>query len=122
MYGKIVVVLLSGLLFACAQPQPPATSAPPAPPPAPAPTAESLSPDRIVSIRGASCGDLLRLSDEDRAAASMFYIGYQSSRLRARTVNVNAIPDVEVEAVEYCTAHPDRTAAEAFAKAYPYLR
>ena len=122
MGGKIVVVLLSSLLFACAQAQPPVASAPPAPPQAPAPAAESAQPDRIVSIRGASCGDLLRLSDEDRAAASMFYIGYQSSRLRARTVNVNAIPDVEVEAVEYCTANPDRTVAEAFANAYSYLR
>jgi hypothetical protein len=122
MKGKIAIVLLSGLLFACAPTQPPAASAPPAPPLAPTPAAETVPTDRIVVIRRASCGDLLRLSTEDRAEAAMFYIGYQSSRFGAATVNVSAIPDVEVEAIEYCEANPDRAAAEAFAKAYSYFR
>jgi hypothetical protein len=52
----------------------------------------------------------------------MFYIGYQSARLGARTVNVGAIPTMLSLAVNYCIAHPDRTAVEAFAKAYHYLQ
>jgi hypothetical protein len=124
MNGKIAVVLLSGLLFACVQSQPPEASAPPPPPPppAPAPVAEAPPADRIVIIRRASCGDLVRLSLEDREDASMFYIGYQSARVRARTVNVGTIPTMLSLAVNYCVAHPDRTAVEAFAKAYGYLR
>ncbi len=124
MNGKIAVVLLSGLLFACVQPEPPAASAPPAPPPppAPAPVAQVAPAARIVVIQRASCGDLLRLAVEDREDASMFYIGYQSGRLHARTVNVSAIPSMLSLAVNYCAAHSDRTAAEAFAKAYYYMR
>lgn len=124
MNGKIAVVLLSGLLFACVQAQPPEASPPPAPPapPAPAPVAEAPPVDRTVVIRRASCADLIRLSLEDREDASMFYIGYQSAQLHVRTVNVGAIPTMLSLAVNYCVAHPDRTAVEAFAKAYYYLR
>src|SRR5271170_2438158 len=91
MNGKIAVVLLSGLLFACAPTEPPAASAPPPPPPAPAPAAEAMPVDRFVSIQRASCEDLMKLSPDDRAAASMFYIGYQSSRRRAASINVPTI-------------------------------
>src|SRR5437016_4714366 len=89
MNSKTTALLLSGLLFACAQTQPPQEAAPsaPSPPaasaPAPAPAqpsaAESAPTDHIVNIRRASCQDLLRLAPADRAAASMFYIGYQAS-------------------------------------------
>jgi hypothetical protein len=122
MNGKIAVVLLSGLLFACVQAQPPEASPPPPPPPAPAPVVEAAPVGRTVIIRRASCADLVSLSLEDREDASMFYIGYQSARLGARTVNVAAIPTMLSLAVNYCVAHPDRTAVEAFAKAYYYLR
>src|SRR5689334_10928955 len=107
MTGKTVVVLLSGLLVACAQTQSPEATAPPepaqalaatpAPAPAPpqaapqipapappqAPAAEVAPVDHVINIERAGCEDLLRLSPEDRAAASMFYIGYQASRSRA---------------------------------------
>src|SRR5436305_13724670 len=82
MNSKATAVLLSGLLFACAQAQPPEAAAPsaPSPPaasaPAPAPAqpsaAEPAPTDHIVNIQRASCQDLLRLSPEDRAAATMF--------------------------------------------------
>ena len=64
------------------------------------------------------CEDLLSLSPDDRAAASMFYIGYQASRLRARTINVGLIPSIEEQAISYCEENPDRTAAQAYANAY----
>src|SRR5271169_4613034 len=141
MNGKTAAVLLSALLVACAQMPPPqvaassASSPPPAPvaptpPPAPAPSAvpatapaqppaaKSAPTDHIVNIREASCQNLLRLSPQDRAAASMFYIGYQASRLRARTINVGVIPSIEEQAISYCEENPDRTAAQAYANAY----
>ena len=103
MNGKIAVVLLSGSLLACVQAQPPAaTVAAPPPAPAPAPTqvaAAVAAPvpagNRYVTIRSARCSTLLGLPEDDRAAASLFYIGYQASRLGARSINVNAIPDAE---------------------------
>src|SRR5947207_11357796 len=94
MNWKTSVILLSGLLVACAQTPSPEATAPPEqaqalatapaqpppsaqpPVPAPAPAAGTAPVDHIVNIRGASCEDLLRLSPEDREAASMFYIGY----------------------------------------------
>jgi len=117
--------LLSVLLIACTQTQPPEAAAPPAPSPpaqvltpAQAPAAESVPVAHIVNIRGASCDDLLKLSAEDRASASMFYIGYQASRFRARTINVGVIPSVEAQALTYCAENPDRPVAQAFAEAY----
>lgn len=124
MNGKPAVVLLSGLLFACVQappPAPPPAAPPPAamvPQPAPAPVAQPTPGNRRVSIQTASCQRLLELSEDDRAAASLFYIGYQAARFRARTINVGAIPDTEAQAYEYCQARPNRPAVEAFRRAY----
>jgi hypothetical protein len=128
MNSKATAVLLSGLLFACVQTQPPEAAAPSAPStpaasaPAPAPAqpsaAEAAPTDHIVNIRRASCQDLLRLSPEDRAAATMFYIGYQASRLRATTINVGVIPSIEARALTYCQENPDEPVAQAFAQAY----
>jgi hypothetical protein len=64
----------------------------------------------------------MRLSPEDRAAASMFYIGYQSSRVRARTINVGLIPSIEAQAETYCSENPNRTVVQAFAEAYSRVR
>jgi hypothetical protein len=131
MKAKPAAVLLSGLLVACVQTQPPEATTPPAPsaPPAqtqaPAPAQAAAVPepaDHIVNIRRARCEDLLGLAPEDRAAASMFYIGYQASRLRASTINVGVIPSIEEQAITYCEENPDRTVAQAFANAYSRAR
>jgi hypothetical protein len=137
MNGKTAAIPLLGLLVACAQMQPPETTAPPppaaqaaappppeAPAPAPPPAGASASApaDHIVDIQRASCQDLLRLSPDDRDAASMFYIGYQASRLRARTINVGMIPSIEGQAVTYCAENPSRTVFQAFAEAYSRTR
>jgi len=61
---------------------------------------------------------LLELPEDDRAAASLFYLGYQASSLRARTINVGAIPDAESRALAYCEANPNRAAISAFRQAY----
>ena len=131
MKAKPAAMLLSGLLVACVQTQPPEATTPPAPsaPPAqtqaPAPAQAVAVPapaDHIVNIRRARCEDLLGLAPEDRAAASMFYIGYQASRLRANTINVGVIPSIEEQAITYCEENPDRTVAQAFAHAYSRAR
>ena len=114
MNGKTVFVLLSGVLLGslCACVQPPGAAAPaaapapapvaapaPAPPPvaapAPAPVAEPTPGNRWVNIQGATCERLLELSPDDRAAASLFYVGYQAARFRSRAINVAAIPNAE---------------------------
>ncbi len=128
MNGKTAFVLLSGVLTgslgACVQPPDAAAPAAPPPPPvaaaapAPAPAAEPAPANRRVSIQGATCGRLLELSPDDRAAASLFYIGYQAARFGSSTVNVAAIPDAQERAESYCSEHPDRPAVEAFRQAY----
>lgn len=127
MNGKTAFVLLSGVLSgslcACAQPPEaaaPAVSPPPvaAPAPAPAPVAEPTPSNRWVSIQGATCERLLELSPDDRAAAALFYIGYQAARFRSSTIDVAAIPNAEEWAESYCAEHPGGSAVEAFRQAY----
>ena len=128
MNGKTAFVLLlgvlSGSLSACVQPPEAATPAAPPPPPAaapapaPAPVAEPTPSNRWVSIQKATCERLLELSPDDRAAASLFYIGYHVARFRSRAINVGAIPDAEAWADNYCVKHPGRPAVEAFRQAY----
>ena len=123
-----IVVLLSSLLVACAQTQQPEpiVATTPSPPPATAPeaaatpvqAAEPKAGDQMVEIQRSRCQDLLNLSPEDRADASMFYIGYQASHLRARTINVGVIPSIEAQALVYCEENPGRSVAGAFAEAY----
>jgi hypothetical protein len=127
MNGKVAVLLLFGSLAACVPVPPPQASAPtpaPAAAPAPAPTSaltpgiQSAPADRIVVIRRADCATLLGLPQEDRAAAAMFYFGYQAGRHGARTINVGSLAGMEALAFSYCVEHPDRPVVEAFAHAY----
>jgi len=118
MKNAAAAVVLLGLLSACAQTAPP-TAAPPPPAPAPAPIEASPAPvDHFVQIRQARCDTFLGLSAEDRAAASMFYIGYQANRFRAGAINVGLIPSIGSMAVNFCLAEPNRRVADAFAEAY----
>ena len=128
MNGKTALVLLPGVLLGslCACAPPPEAAAPAAPPPppvaapapAPAPVAEPTPSNRWVSIQGATCERLLELSPDDRAAAALFYIGYQAARFRSRAIDVAAIPNAEEWADSYCAEHPGRPAVEAFRQAY----
>ncbi len=121
MHGKIAVVLLTGLLCACVQPQPTVEAA--APPPAAAPPAvPAVAAARWVRIRAVPCSRLMELSAEDRAAASMFYHGYQASRSGAREVNVPGLGNLEALVLSYCTAYPDRPVVQAFRDVYALNR
>jgi hypothetical protein len=118
MNKKAAVVLLSGMLFACA-PMPP-SPAPPPPLPAPpvAPAADTSQEHHIVPIRMVNCQALLNLSEDDRASASMFYLGYTASRRGRAKIDIAEVSGLEAAALGYCEAHPDQPAAAAFMKAF----
>ena len=120
---KPAVVLLSGSLFACAQPQP---GPPPAPPPAPATTSAAPAPaptgDRFVSILDAQCDTFIGLQADDRGQAAMFYTGYTARRFGVKNINVSLIPTFIRQAVDYCQADPNWTVARAFAAAYQAIQ
>jgi len=121
MNRKIAALMLLGLLGACAQPQAaPPPAPPPSPPPAPVPAASAApaAADRYVIIQSATCETYLALADDDRAAASMFYIGYTARRFGSSVVNVGTISSIEGMAANLCGVNPSRTVASDFARAY----
>ena len=64
----------------------------------------------------------MELTAEDRAAASMFYHGYQASRSGAREVNVPGLGNLEALVLSYCTAYPGRPVVQAFRDVYALNR
>ena len=72
----------------------------------------------VVNIQGAGCQQFLKLAPDDRQNASMFYLGYQASHFRARTINVSVVPSIVDQALVYCQENPNWTVARAFAEAY----
>jgi hypothetical protein len=122
MNGRAVAVFLSGMLFACA-PTPPPSGPPPvasAQPATPASASQPSESQRLV-IRRVSCARLLNAAVDDRAAGSMFYLGYEAARLGISTIDVNEIEGLETAALSYCAGYPDRPAADAFAHAFREL-
>jgi hypothetical protein len=120
MKGTATVVFFAGMLFACA-PVPPSNAPPPiaaAPPAASAPAPQPPDEPRTLAVRTVSCGGVLRATEEDRAAASMFYLGYTASRLGIRTINTGEVEGLVTTALEYCAAHPDRPAVGGFLRAF----
>ena len=117
MISKLTLIALPALLLAaCAQPSPP-----PAPPPAPPPHAAAAPPapepaasTAPIPIRTLSCAEMLGASDDDRAAASMFFIGYQASSAGVRNLSIAQIQAVEEKALSICAAHPAMPAVRAF--------
>jgi hypothetical protein len=125
MNGKPAVLLLTGLLFACAPPPPPqpaAAPAPAAPAPAATPAPAPAPANHFVSIKGARCSAWLALSLDDREDASMFYVGYSARRFGSRAINVGMVPSIISVALSYCEAEPNRTVASAFNEAYVEMR
>jgi hypothetical protein len=72
----------------------------------------------IVAIRGVQCDALLKLAEDDRASASMFYIGYTASRRRQAKIDVAEVSGLEAAALGYCAAYPNWPAATAFYEAF----
>ena len=66
------------------------------------PISQAIAESRWVGILGARCSRLLELSNEDRAAATMFYIGYQARLQGAGAINVAALGSLTSLAVSPC--------------------
>lgn len=122
-HRRVAALVLCGLACACA-PQPMPQAAPPSPPPAPAtaaapPQAEPpVREHRIIRIRSVNCAALLQLAEDDRASASMFYLGYTASRRGRQTIDIADIDGLESAALGYCIAHPRAPAAVAYMQAF----
>ena len=114
----IVISLVVPLLAACAPPSPPPPAVVPAPPPpaaAPPPPPPEAAPSTApIPIRTLSCAEMIGASDDDRAAASMFFIGYQAAAAGVRNLSIAQIQAIEGKALSICAAHPALPAVRAF--------
>jgi hypothetical protein len=72
----------------------------------------------VVTIRMVNCDALLRSSEDDRASASLFYLGYTAARRGQRTIDIAEVEGLEAAALGNCKANPDQPAASAFMKAF----
>ena len=100
----VALIFISGLTACAAAPSPPTAPPPPSPPPvsaAPPPPAS-----RPIAVTRLPCDNLLSAAEDDRAAASMFYLGYAAARTHIAVVDVNQVEDIEKHALDYCLAHP----------------
>jgi hypothetical protein len=117
MTSKLAFIALPVLLLAACAPPPAPAPAPPPPAPAPAPpppAPEPAPPTSPIAIRSLSCADLLGAEDDDRAAASMFFIGYQAALAHVRGLSIADIQAIEQKALTICAAHSNFTAVRAF--------
>jgi HdeA/HdeB family len=121
MNTRLVPMLLVFWLTACA-PQAPqltqttAASPPPAsigpPTPAPGPSDAQITPgwwdvDRV------RCSDLLGASDDDRAAAAMFYYGYLAARAGIHVIDVGKIDENVGKVMKQFAATPTLSVPQA---------
>jgi hypothetical protein len=128
MRKDLVAVLLACCLAAFALPSAaqqqsapsPGAAAPPpeaAPPTAPRVTSEAQIAPKRWEVERVRCSDLLGASDDDRAAAAMFYFGYLAAKAGIHVIDVNKI-DVNIKKVmERCAATPNETVPQAFRQA-----
>jgi hypothetical protein len=125
MQKQLAAVLLALCLAACAAPSSPPTApaAPPAPPPAPTAATAAPPPNEAQVARGrwnvdrVRCSDLLHASDEDRAAAAMFYYGYLAAKAGFHVIDVNRIEGNIAKVMHQCAAAPNLTVPQAFRQA-----
>ena len=125
MQRELAIVLLACCL-ACAQPSAAQQSAPPpspaAPPEAAPPTSPRATSDAQVApgrwdVERARCSDLLGASDEDRAAAAMFYYGYLAAKAGIHVIDVGRIDGNIKKVMDRCAAAPNETVPQAFRQA-----
>ena len=63
------------------------------------------------------CSDLLGASDDDRAAAAMFYYGYLAAKAGIRVIDVGKIDENVGKVMNQCAATPNLTVPQAFRQA-----
>jgi hypothetical protein len=121
MMQKDLAIVLLACCLACAQPS--AAQQQSAPPAAPA-TPPETSPPRVTSdaqvapkrwdVERARCSDLLGATDDDRAAASMFYYGYLAAKAGIHVIDVSQIDGNIKKVMDRCAAAPNETVPQAF--------
>ena len=123
MNTRFVPVLLVFWLAACAlqAPQPTQTTAAPPPtappgPPAPGPSDAQITPGQW-NVDRVRCCDLLGASDDDRAAAAMFYYGYLTAKAGIHVIEVGKIDENVGKVMKQCAATPNLTVPQAFRQA-----
>jgi HdeA/HdeB family protein len=94
-----------------AEPAPPAATAA-----APAPSDAQIAPGRW-NVERVRCSDLLRASDEDRAAAAMFYYGYLAAKAGIHIIDVGQIDGNVGKMMSQCAASPNLAVPQAFRQA-----
>jgi hypothetical protein len=82
----------------------------------PAPSDAKVAPTKW-NVDRVRCSDLLAASDDDRAAATMFYFGYLAAKDNIRTVDTSKIEDNIRHVMKQCSATPSMTVPEAFRQA-----
>ena len=127
MMQKDLAIVLLACCLVCAQPS--AAQQQSAPPPAPtAPPPEATSnPPRVTSdaqvapkrwdVERARCSDLLGATDDDRAAAAMFYYGYLAAKAGIHIIDVSQIDGNIKKVMDRCAAAPNETVPQAFRQA-----
>ena len=121
---KDLAIVLLACCLACAQPS--AAQQQSAPPTAPAAPPET-SPPRVTSdaqvapkrwdVERVRCSDLLGATDDDRAAAAMFYYGYLAAKAGIHVIDVSQIDGNVKKVMDRCAAAPNETVPQAFRQA-----
>jgi hypothetical protein len=128
MRKHLVAVLLTCCLAAFALPSAAQQQSAPSPgPAAPAPEAAPPTPPRVTSeaqiapkrweVERVRCSDLLGASDDDRAAAAMFYYGYLAAKAGIHVIDVSKIDGNVRKVMDRCAAAPNETVPQAFRQA-----
>src|ERR1700756_2251127 len=128
MKKDLVAILLACCLAAyalpsAAQQQPAPSPTPPAPPPEAAPppaprvTSEAQIAPKRWDVERVRCSDLLGASDDDRAAAAMFYYGYLAAKAGIHVIDVGKIDENVGKVMKQCEAAPNITVTQAFRQA-----
>ncbi|HEX3416503.1 MAG TPA: HdeA/HdeB family chaperone [Stellaceae bacterium] len=128
MRKDLVAVLLACCLAAFALPSAaqqqsapsPGPAAPPpeaAPPTAPRVTSEAQIAPKRWEVERVRCSDLLGASDDDRAAAAMFYYGYLAAKAGIHVIDVSKIDGNVKRVMDRCAAAPNETVPQAFRQA-----
>ncbi len=118
----LAIALLLGGAVAFAKPgtaQQQAPSGQTAPPAAggPRPTSEAQVAPGRWQVERVRCSDLLGASDDDRAAAVMFYYGYLAAKTGIHVIDVRNIDGNVKKVMDRCAAKPSITVPQAFRQA-----
>lgn len=122
--NAVIIGLGATLLAACVPVQPPQGPKPPA-------AAEPASPSDLtakfeppegqplapVDVRKLTCKTLSGSSDDDKAYATSFLLGYRSALIHSHTIEIKRIEAVEEAALADCATKPDALATKVFAAA-----